>query len=448
MLQEPELHRVGEVPQGRLRQALTNRAAATVMMGVSFGFLAPGVAAAQTGAEGQCTADPAAYTPAGVSFVVDGGQYNMGYDPNWFVFDQTAGPEHNSDYTGSRQSDARHTSGHHGVDIFGPEGAPLVAPEDSVVVEAGPAGKGGNRVWLHAPGPNEYYYLAHLEHIEPGIAPGVEVPAGGLVGALGDTGNAQGTAPHLHFQVHPGSRDAPAVDPFPRLMEWRENEQWRHHVGALEARTVDAVCTIGEAWENEHPALMHGDRRAWFFDADALASMVEPLGLDQAAVDRLTEALDVLGYANGIRNGGQVRTVSVADLRAVAEGFERGDSFQTIVDQARANRSTVELERAVSLLARAMERGEITDASGDRIAFLDEKGLRRAGEDLHLDPGAIDAIVAHLDVLGAANGHENPEPRTVSRFDLAAIRDGLDAGHDLGSIPPPSRPLRSRVPAA
>lgn len=441
---QPEVHRVGELPQGRFRRAFTSTAAGAVLVGISFGFLTPAVAAADTGAN-QCHADPAVYTPAGASFPVDGDQYNVGYDANWFVFDQDANPQHSSDFTGSRQSDSRHTSGHHGVDIFGPEGAPLVAPEDAEVVAAGPAGKGGNRVWLHAPETDEYYYYAHLEYIEPGIEPGVQVPAGGQVGGLGDTGNAQGTAPHLHFELHPGDRSASAVDPFPRLMEWRENEQWREAVGELEARTVDAVCTIGEAWESEHPAVIDGDHRSWFFDAKALADLVEPLGLDQGAVERLEEALDVLGYANGIRNGNHADTVSIADLRAIADGFEEGKSFASIVEEARESRSTTELNRAVRLLAGAMERGDLTDADGEPIIFLDEAGLREAGAGLKLDPGAIDQIVAHLDVLGSANGYENPDPRTVSRFDLAAIRDGLADGHDLGSIPAPSRPLRSRM---
>ena len=45
------------------------------------------------------------------------------------------------------------------------------------------------------------YYGSHLSAIAEGIAPGVRVEAGQVLGLTGDSGNAKGTDPHLHFGI-------------------------------------------------------------------------------------------------------------------------------------------------------------------------------------------------------------------------------------------------------
>ncbi len=45
------------------------------------------------------------------------------------------------------------------------------------------------------------YYGSHLRSIPENIQPGVTVMAGDVLGAIGSTGSARGTAPHLHFGI-------------------------------------------------------------------------------------------------------------------------------------------------------------------------------------------------------------------------------------------------------
>ena len=45
------------------------------------------------------------------------------------------------------------------------------------------------------------YYASHLKKIADGIDVGVRVEVGTLLGIVGDTGDARGTAPHIHFGI-------------------------------------------------------------------------------------------------------------------------------------------------------------------------------------------------------------------------------------------------------
>jgi len=113
---------------------------------------------------------------------------------------------------------------HHGDDIFAPLGAPILACADGVVFSVGWNDVGGNRLWLRDSQGNEFYY-AHLSAFTPLAKNGYRVKAGEVVGFVGNTGDAAGTPPHLHFEVHPFSLlfmgyDG-AVDPTTYLDAWR-----------------------------------------------------------------------------------------------------------------------------------------------------------------------------------------------------------------------------------
>ena len=74
-------------------------------------------------------------------------------------------------------------------------------------------GLGGRQVWVLGPARERHYY-AHLDSWAPGLAAGTVVQTGTVLGTVGDTGNARGTPPHLHYGVYGADG---AYDPLPLL---------------------------------------------------------------------------------------------------------------------------------------------------------------------------------------------------------------------------------------
>ena len=127
---------------------------------------------------------------------------------------------------------ARDVSGgwHHGDDIFAPLGAPLLAVADGTVFSVGWNNVGGWRLWLRDRKGNEFYY-AHLSAYTKLAHNGARVKAGQVLGFVGNTGDAQGTPFHLHFEVHPVSMlflgyDG-AVNPTEYLDAWKRLDDVR-----------------------------------------------------------------------------------------------------------------------------------------------------------------------------------------------------------------------------
>ena len=113
---------------------------------------------------------------------------------------------------------------HHGNDIFAPAGAPVLAVADGTLFSVGWNDIGGNRLWLRDNDGNEFYY-AHLSAFSPLAFDGSPVKAGDVIGFVGATGDAVGTPPHLHFEIHPaallGLGYDGVVNPFEYLAAWR-----------------------------------------------------------------------------------------------------------------------------------------------------------------------------------------------------------------------------------
>ena len=111
------------------------------------------------------------------------------------------------DTWGASRSSGRH---HEGTDIMAPHGARELAYTDGVVSDEHSNSLGGIILWLNGDNGDRYYY-AHLSGYA--VPQGTRVSAGQHIGYVGNTGDAQYTAPHLHFEVHPGG--GAAVNPYP-----------------------------------------------------------------------------------------------------------------------------------------------------------------------------------------------------------------------------------------
>jgi murein DD-endopeptidase MepM/ murein hydrolase activator NlpD len=113
---------------------------------------------------------------------------------------------------------------HHGEDLVAPAGTPVLAVADGTLFSVGWNDIGGWRLWLRDTGGNEFYY-AHLSAYSPLAVAGKSVKAGDVLGFVGNSGDADGGVPHLHFEIHPVDLVHLGYDgvvaPYPFLVAWR-----------------------------------------------------------------------------------------------------------------------------------------------------------------------------------------------------------------------------------
>ncbi|MEY2524418.1 MAG: peptidoglycan LD-endopeptidase LytH [Ilumatobacteraceae bacterium] len=139
---------------------------------------------------------------SGVNFSGPGNDYA---GPGW-VCPTGAAVAPFADTWGAPRSGGRR---HEGVDLIGARGIPVLAVVDGIA-EAKSNVLGGTTIVFHGADGNGYYY-AHLD----GYAKLGSVKAGDTIGFLGQSGNAQFSIAHLHFEIHPG--EGPAVNPYPTV---------------------------------------------------------------------------------------------------------------------------------------------------------------------------------------------------------------------------------------
>jgi murein DD-endopeptidase MepM/ murein hydrolase activator NlpD len=102
---------------------------------------------------------------------------------------------------------------HRGVDLFASRGTEVIAGADGFVQKVQRGSRAGLYVVLTHPDGYETWYL-HLGSFADGIEVGDPVAGGDVIGYVGSTGNAAGTSPHTHFEIHKNGRP---IDPYPFL---------------------------------------------------------------------------------------------------------------------------------------------------------------------------------------------------------------------------------------
>ena len=126
------------------------------------------------------------------------------------------------------------------TDILTKKGCAFVAPIDGVVEDvnlkdiwSSKNNRGQDRGGLSVSiigNDGVRYYGSHLISIADGIAPGVNVLAGDLLGKVGSSGSARGTAPHLHFGISWPTKAGDwkirrgTLYPWPYLDAWKVGE--------------------------------------------------------------------------------------------------------------------------------------------------------------------------------------------------------------------------------
>ena len=100
---------------------------------------------------------------------------------------------------------------HQGNDIFAPRGTPIVAPVGGALLQV--VGNVGGYQFNLEDDDGNLYIGSHMDQ----FAKDGHVQAGDIIGYVGDSGNAQGSRPHLHLEIHVEG-DIP-VNPYPALAE-------------------------------------------------------------------------------------------------------------------------------------------------------------------------------------------------------------------------------------
>jgi peptidoglycan LD-endopeptidase LytH len=91
---------------------------------------------------------------------------------------------------------------HEGIDIFAPEGTPVLAAAAGVIVGRDSSELGGISLYQRDLDGRTIYFYGHLQRYRAGLKEGDLVRQGEVIAHVGQTGNVPPGSPHLHFSVY------------------------------------------------------------------------------------------------------------------------------------------------------------------------------------------------------------------------------------------------------
>jgi murein DD-endopeptidase MepM/ murein hydrolase activator NlpD len=97
--------------------------------------------------------------------------------------------------------DDRHKGKHDGVDLRIAGGSPAYPITDGIVTNVGSSPKSGNIIKIKHPNISDNFTTSYMHLGTISVYPGQKVDKNTILGTVGDSGNAVGTYPHIHFET-------------------------------------------------------------------------------------------------------------------------------------------------------------------------------------------------------------------------------------------------------